>query len=197
MANICDFTITITPKEGAGTLDDALRIANILKGTDEEYRVFRTDVSEIEQNESSVSVYGCCAWSVYSCMESGSFTYYDQFLNPDGTSFVDEKGKRAVTLEQLSLMFHCKIEVESFESGICFSEVGTIEDGVSDIECLDYREYYADFCDDFNCKVESLKDYAMRDFISYVQKERGTDITSDDVEVIEDEEDNVRLRLIA
>ena len=71
-------------------------------------------------------VFGCCAWSVWTCMLEGNNTYYNDVKNnhPDtfmGTSLYEQSKD-------------CEIEVFSEEFGMCFSEHYYFKNGIKVVD---------------------------------------------------------------
>ena len=98
------------------------------------WRVFEADIfdDEIIDDIRSVTITGCCAWSVYSCMCAGRSTYQNDNPNKNGT-----------TLENESARLNLSIEVFSEEPGCCFMEHYVYVNGKEIIgDCVDWNEYY-------------------------------------------------------
>ena len=123
MPNICSYSMRIK-----GSKEAIKRIMGCLTG-DYDYeegaekpahkhffRVFDAEQikepKKVDGEKYVVTIWGTCAWSVYSCMCSGEHTYYnDQMHNPNFNG---------TTLEEQSK--DCEIEVFSEETGNGFSE---------------------------------------------------------------------------
>lgn len=108
------------------------------------FRVFEAyvDRSVDEPNASYIS--GYCAWSVYSCMFKGDYTYYNDFLKDYGNRYI---GFMGTTLPDESRRLNLKVEVYSEESGCAFMEHFLIDNGEILIEdCIDIE--YEDILDE-------------------------------------------------
>ena len=91
------------------------------------FRVFGAYEDSMERNEDgtyTLFVYGDCAWSIYSCMCSGEYTYYNSLKESHHDIFMG-----TTLLEQSK---NCEIEVFSEEEGCGFSEHYIYRNG----ECL-------------------------------------------------------------
>ena len=88
-----------------------------------------------EENGNYVTqVTGDCAWSVYSCMCGGAFTYYD-----DNAKTTEKITNLAIETKRLGL----KVEIFSQEPGIGFAEHIIFDNGHQILsEETDYSEYY-------------------------------------------------------
>ena len=115
------------------------------------FRVFEAIVDQDRKPDTQreVIIIFDCAWSVYSCMMEGPFTYFNDFLereNNRGTSLIKES-------ERLCL----SIEVFSQEIGMAFEEHYIIHNGKVyvdkeyDLQIYDY-DYYDDI-NDFKSKT--------------------------------------------
>lgn len=115
-----------------------------LTGPRHMFRVFEAyvDRSVDEPNASYIS--GYCAWSVYSCMFKGDYTYYNDFLKDYGNRYI---GFMGTTLPDESRRLNLKVEVYSEESGCAFMEHFLIDNGEILIEdCIDIE--YEDILDE-------------------------------------------------
>lgn len=91
------------------------------------FRVFECYVEDLEDNgDGTFTQFLCgdCAWSVYSCMCSGDYTYFNDGKKSFGENFM------GTTLQEQSQ--DCEIEVFSEEEGMQFSEHYIFKNG----ECL-------------------------------------------------------------
>lgn len=100
------------------------------------YRIFDFDVNEPQDIiEGSFTGYGCCAWSVWSCMFDGDSTYYDHNKNIPYAKHTN--------MLEASKELDLEIEIYSEESGINFEEHFLIRKGVLvDHKCVDYENNY-------------------------------------------------------
>ncbi len=153
MPNLCDYEIKVQGKE-----EDVKEFVKILKADyyiDENgvdscerhfWRVFEADVID-EGMENGIYynlVAGYCAWSVYSCMAEGTFTYNDDNPNCGGTS-----------LQKESERLHLIIEVFSEECGCAFMEHFVYKNGETLVyDCVEWNEYPTE---DFDT-VEEMND---------------------------------------
>jgi hypothetical protein len=99
------------------------------------WRVFEACVDDeyVKNCIKTAMISGDCAWSVYSCMCDGKWTYQDQFKDDSGT-----------TLKIESERLHLAIEVYSEECGCAFMEHFVFVNGEQLIdECVDWNEYPA------------------------------------------------------
>lgn len=142
MPNYCDYKMRV---RGVPTQVD--QFIAIIQAEDYDqrhlYRVFNADI--INQSIDvfglkTVIIGGYCAWSVYSCMMEGPFTYYDYSRNDEhpadptnmGTSLIIES-------KRLGLL----LEVYSDEPGIGFQEHICIGNGnILADECVDCNTYW-------------------------------------------------------
>ena len=98
------------------------------------FRVFEANVNESEcfclppdENGDIIrSLYGYCAWSVYSCMFEGKCTYYDDFMRDFGIRYI---GFFGTTIPKLSRLLNLDIEIFSEETGVCFQEHYNVTNG--------------------------------------------------------------------
>ena len=136
MPNWCNFTMRITgnPKGIARVYNAATTDYNEEDADCPEHlwRVF--DFEEVDETTYSRFLVskdfnGNCAWSVYSCMFDGVYTYQNS----------NSKG-HGITLQQLSKEENLIIEVFSWEEGCAFSEHYLIVKG--DIIIDDTIDYY-------------------------------------------------------
>lgn len=112
-------------------------------------RIFSADPYDkvCENNRWSVMVAGDCAWSVYSCMCDGDYTYYTSRGDTHLTNLAE-------ATEELGLV----VEIFSQEPGIGFAEHYIYDNG----ECLvsaeeDYQEYWND--GEFDTAQEFMEEY--------------------------------------
>lgn len=142
MPNYCDYEMMVKGKK-----ENVEEFVMVIK-TDYEYdkagnckceagrhlwRVFEanSDIVDIEDGLVVASVWGYCAWSVFSCMFDGDGTYQHDRPNGCGT-----------TLEIESKNLGLEIEVYSKEPGMCFMEHYYIDNGeITTDECVEYAEY--------------------------------------------------------
>lgn len=138
MPNYCDFEMKIKGSKKA--------IERVIKCLNADYdygegkpshkhffRVFQADKGDLRDNKDGTYtqyVFGYCAWSVSSCMCSGSFTYYDELKKDYPDTFM------GTTLAEQSE--DCTIEVFSEELGMGFSEHYIFKNG--ECLCSDERE---------------------------------------------------------
>lgn len=143
MPNYCDYEMRVQGKK-----ENVEEFVKVIK-TDYQYdnegnckceagrhlwRVFEadSDIVDIEDGLAVASIWGYCAWSVFSCMFDGDGTY--QHDRPDGCG---------TTLPIESENLGLEIEVYSKEPGMCFMEHYYIDNGeITTDECIDYTEYY-------------------------------------------------------
>lgn len=153
MPNWCSFTMRIT-----GDPKGITRVYNAATTHYDEdepncpehlWRVFDFE----EHNETTYSKFlvskdfnGNCAWSVYSCMFSGQYSYQEEYPNGHG-----------ITLTQLSREENLIIEVFSWEEGCAFSEHYLIVNG--DVIIDDTVDYYLLPCD---LTVKELNKYSKK-----------------------------------
>lgn len=140
MPNLCFFNMQVKGKpKDLKTVNEILNADynyenNKLVSCSAEKHIFRTwDIESCCDEILEVS--GHCAWSVYSCMMDGSYTYYNQLK-----TFENFKG---TTLVEISQMYNVDIEVYSEEPGMCFQEHYLIRNGVVEVdEEIPYYENY-------------------------------------------------------
>lgn len=143
MPNYCDYEMKV--KGSKKSVEEFIGIIQANYNIDENkkcncerhfWRVFEADVIDkrFENGEGYAEIAGCCAWSVYSCMCDGDFTYNSDFPNLGGT-----------TLQKESERLHISIEVFSSECGCQFMEHYIYHDGdcVAN-ECVKWEEYRID-----------------------------------------------------
>lgn len=135
MANNCfyDMKIVGTSKENVDEFISMLTYDN-----QERYfaRIFSADVYEETEIDGkyTAKVSGDCAWSVYSCMCDGVFTYYDKGRDEHLTCL-------AVETERLDL----SVEIFSEEPGVGFAEHYLYKNGDCIIEDeVELAEYWWD-----------------------------------------------------
>lgn len=101
------------------------------------FRIFETYVNRSEDEPNASYVSGYCAWSVYSCMFKGKYTYYNDFITEKHGKYIGFKG---TTLPDESKNLNLKIEVYSEESGCAFMEHFLIDNGEILIDdCVDVK----------------------------------------------------------
>lgn len=122
MANICSFHMMVR-----GTPKDTETFFRYLTDYESSPKYFaRIFSAELESDSFSgkgirtLRISGECAWSVYSCMCDGKYTYYG-----DG-------GKKLTCLRDATKELHLEVEVRSEEPGFGFWEHFRYKDG----ECL-------------------------------------------------------------
>ena len=123
MANICEFDMMVRGKpEGVDTF------YRYLTDYDNSPKYFaRIFSAEIDSESVSVEgiksakIFGECAWSVYSCMCDGNFTYYN-----------DSTDQKLTCLRWVTKELNLEVEIRSTESGMGFWEHIHYKDG----ECL-------------------------------------------------------------
>ena len=152
MPNYCNFDMRVTgPAKGIERLYKAATTDYYETADDNEHlwRVFEFSHAKhthIKDDIYSVDFYGYCAWSMYSCMFDGEFTYQSSSENHKG-----------VTLPQLSKEENLVIEAYSQEPGMCFSEYILINKGeiIAEKE-EEYYEFYSDVDPDTLVKYGGL-----------------------------------------
>lgn len=89
------------------------------------FRVFTADPSDIVpyHGKYACNIVGDCAWSVYSCMMEGPFSYYSEVAEEHPDDF------RGTTLIKESELLDLDIEVFSEEPGMGFAEHYLISKG--------------------------------------------------------------------
>ena len=190
MPNYCDFKMNV--RGIPANVDEFIKIIQAPDYTQRHfYRVFEADII----NE-TIDVFGLktalidgyCAWSVYSCMMEGPFTYYDDVKNdselytmpdndiPLGTSLIIESKRLGLILE-----------VYSDEPGMGFQEHIYIANGTTlcndCIECYTYwlgdndtyQEYIEDWYGGDTKKAEEDKTLYLTEDIFNKCKEKGLD----------------------
>lgn len=105
------------------------------------FRVFEAYVDRDLDEANASYITGYCAWSVYSCMFKGDYTYYDRFIKENyNNKYIGFKG---TTLPDESKNLNLKIEVYSEESGCAFMEHFLIDNGeilIEDCVDIEYEE---------------------------------------------------------
>lgn len=120
------------------------------------FRVFEAQIYDEQINglQKTVSYSIDCAWSIYSCMMQGNYTYYndlkERFKEFYGTH-LQEQAKR------LNLW----IEVQGSETGFGFQEYYLINNFGMVIEdhCVDYHEVCPAWCDSLEEFNDELKEF--------------------------------------
>ena len=144
MPNICNFML----KAKSDELENIKRFISVLShDVDKEkeeaeednclagYRFSRVWIDdcgwiEVDEENKSVEVYGECAWSVYSCMFEGEYTYYNQWKQ-----YEEEK---VTSILIVSKLLNLTVEIFSEETGMCFEEHFIVENGEILVdECLE------------------------------------------------------------
>ena len=118
------------------------------------YRIFECDI--LDEFDNDAFKYSCilieCAWSVYSCLFDGPYTYYGDYKN-------DENHKnRHTNILEVSKKHNLEIEIYSEEPGMCFKEHYHIKNG----ELLIDEEFpfYEIYIDEYDNYEEFCKDYS-------------------------------------
>lgn len=97
------------------------------------FRVFESIVEEDYITyglERCVKIYGYCAWSVYSCMFPGPFTYYGYTVDQNSSLYESAKNiKYGTHILQESKRLNLQIEIFSAEPGMGFQEYYYIANG--------------------------------------------------------------------
>ena len=128
MPNYCDFTMKIVGKKtDCRTFISKFSPNN--KITNHFWRVFEVDIynEETHDNQTSLYIYGQCAWSLESCCRASGYS--------NGTDLFE------VNTKKLNL----KMEAYSSEYGIGFEEHYIYNHGVCEAcECIDATEYFWD-----------------------------------------------------
>lgn len=150
MPNLCDFSLKVKghPKDleiiKSIFLADYSYKDKALDYCTAPYHLFRTwvhdDVKDESVEGSYLSIYGDCAWSVFSCMFEGSSTYYNMFS--------DYENFKGGTLIKLSKDYQVDIEVYSSECGMCFQEHYVIKNGKLLVE--DVVEWFEEYNEDLD-----------------------------------------------
>lgn len=149
MANNCIYTMKVigNSREDVNAFVDMMTYEN-----KERYfaRIFSADPYDEEEKDGrySVMIAGDCAWSVYSCMCSGPWSYYGQGNNSDLTNLEIETKRLGLT-----------VEIYSQEPGIGFAEHFIYDNG----NCLvgeetDFSEYWND---EFETTEEFMEEYGL------------------------------------
>ena len=123
------------------------------------FRVFEANVEDnhiVYGLERTVKIYGYCAWSVYSCMFPGPFTYYGDTV--DRNSPLHDSSKTMIYgthILQESKRLHLDIEIFSEEPGMCFQEHYYISNGnIMQNEEYPLHEYWLDEIEEDHTTVE-------------------------------------------
>lgn len=140
MPNYCNYEMKVT-----GIKENVEEFINIIQADyyiDENghsdcdrhfWRVFEAEVynTGFQDDKYFAELYGYCAWSVYSCMCDGEYTYNGDHPNMGGT-----------TLEIESKRLNLTIELFSDEPGCEFAEHFLFINGDWVInDCVDFQEY--------------------------------------------------------
>lgn len=165
MPNYCSYEMRVRGKEEA--VEEFIEILQADYRFDENrqcdcerhfWRVFDANVLDkhFENGEGYAEINGDCAWSVYSCMCDGSFTYNNDFPNMGGTTLQAESERLNISIEVFSSEPGCQfMEHYVYDNGHCVAE-----------ECEDWEEYCTD---DFETVEE-------------MNAECGTDFTKEEFE---------------
>lgn len=161
MPNYCDFRVKITgPVKGMERFYNACN--NEYHGEDDPnehfYRIFEFEFDEdvIKNDIGTVHGYGYCAWSVWSCMFDGPYTYHNSAHHTNG-----------ITVDQLAKEEGLVIEIYSNEIGMEFAEHFLIDRGKILINEetfygeVTYEDSYEDFIErtNLNWTEEQWKEY--------------------------------------
>ena len=160
MANECYFEMNV-----AGYRDNVDAFISILEESNYDNihlaRIFESYVYDVVDVGlwRKASIWGYCAWSVYSCMINGLYSYYHSDLNYHIQQLLDHKETKFTTtnLIELSDKLKLTIEVYSQEPGIGFYELYKILPGGKLIVNHEgkYQEVYIGDCETY----EELKDW--------------------------------------
>lgn len=119
------------------------------------FRVFEVDRGEMNFIEGLIytqTFYINCAWSIYSCMMEGPFSYYNSIMVDN---IKEGKENFATHLVAISRDLKLDIEVWSNETGMCFAEHIHIRNGeILDNICYEYTEHYIEEYETYNDYVE-------------------------------------------
>lgn len=133
MPNYCSYYMKVKgEKESCFKVLEILQRNYNVTSEDEPHlwRVF--DAGLCEEEEDFITIYGNCAWSVYSCMFDGPHTYQSTDTTGKGT-----------TITEISKELKVDIEITSEEPGLEFSEHYVIKHGNLVLEEEDkFQEFY-------------------------------------------------------
>lgn len=125
MANYCDYTLMVRGK--SENVDVFYKYLTDYENAPKNFaRIFSAEIdseSVSDEGIKTMKIFGDCAWSVYSCMCEGKYTYFTENKDADSNLTC----LREAT-EQLSL----EVEIRSQETGMGFWEHIHYKDG----ECL-------------------------------------------------------------
>lgn len=144
MPNICSFSLKVKGKKN--NVDTFIKIMQCeydCQKNEFSYgahfsRIFDAYVESIVEvdGETYAVISGSCAWSVYSCMFSGTHTYYDDFCEEDN---------RVTHIEEITSLYDLVVEIYSEEPGCCFQEHYIVDAGsILESETVNYYVYYYD-----------------------------------------------------
>ena len=123
MANICDFDMLVRGKPE--NVDTFYRYLTDYDNSPKYFaRIFTAEIdneSVSAEEIKTAKIFGECAWSVYSCMCEGEYTYYK-----DGSE------QKLTCLRLATQELNLEVEIRSTESGMGFWEHIQYKDG----ECL-------------------------------------------------------------
>jgi len=101
-----------------------------------------------DENDPCLDFFGYCAWSVYSCMLEGPFTYYSDNHKEN----IEKYGKDfSLTLPMACKELGLEVEIFSSEPGMCFAEhyhVSANGELLTEDE-TDYVEHYIEECETY------------------------------------------------
>lgn len=115
------------------------------------FRVFdadRLEAEEIDKDTYILIVGGYCAWSVYSCMMKGEYTYYDDLKK---TVIIDDF--RGTNMLEATKDLNLKVEIFSSEPGCEFMEHYIIDKG--EIKVDEESEYKTIYNED-TCEYKEI-----------------------------------------
>lgn len=161
MPNYCDFKVKITgPVKGMERFYNACNNEYHSEDDPNEhfYRIFEFEFDEdvIKNDIGTVHGYGYCAWSVWSCMFDGPYTYHNSAKHTNG-----------ITVDRLAKEEGLVIEIYSNEIGMEFAEHFLINRGeiLIDEETfyseITYEDSYEEFIErtKLNWTEEQWKEY--------------------------------------
>lgn|SRR5574344_3115569 len=112
MPNYCNYKLLAKGKK-----DNLERLLIIMKREYDEgkhmWRIFEAEGYYVDKENTSIIISGYCAWSVWSCMFNGPYTYNKDFGGENG---------QGVSITTLADILGLKIEILSCEPGLCFME---------------------------------------------------------------------------
>lgn len=190
MPNYCDYKMRVR-----GIPANVDKFINIIQAPDYTQRhLYRVEADIINENIDvfglkTALIGGYCAWSVYSCMMEGPFTYYDDCKREDlsHTDITKDDVERGTSLIIESKRLGLIIEVYSDEPGMGFQEHICIANGTilcnSCVDCYTYwigdndtyQEYIEDWYDGDIKKAEEDKNLHLTEDIFNKCKEKGLD----------------------